>query len=67
MTPCHARNTETFNSACCRAPLRKAGFCWQRNGEALLRRRKKTFFDGGADTQIHPIGDRLAELLRTGR
>lgn len=47
--------------------LRKPGFCWERDGERLLRRRKKTFFDREPTPSISTVGDRLVELLRTGQ
>ena len=50
-----------------RALLRKPGFSWQRDGEKLLRRRKKTFFDHEPTPSIATVGDRLVELLHTGR
>lgn len=50
-----------------RALLRKPGFCWERDGEQLLRRRKKSFYDREPMPSITPVGDRLTELLRTGR
>lgn len=50
-----------------RALLRKPGFSWQRDGEQLLRRRKKAFFDAEPTPSISTVGERLARLLRTGR
>ena len=50
-----------------RTLLRKPGFSWQRDGEKLLRRRKKTFFDHEPTPSIATVGDRLVELLHTGR
>jgi hypothetical protein len=47
-----------------RALLRKPGFSWPRDGEDLLRRRKKTFFDLETLPGILIVGARLAELLR---
>ncbi|MGH3716173.1 MAG: hypothetical protein ACRDT4_22320 [Micromonosporaceae bacterium] len=47
--------------------LRKPGFSWPRDGEKLLRRRKKPFFDHEPLPSISIIGERLAELLRTTR
>lgn len=50
-----------------RVLLRKPGFCWQRDGEDLLRRHKKGFFDTEPTPCVSPVGDRLTELLRGGR
>jgi hypothetical protein len=50
-----------------RALLRKPGFCWERDGEKLLRRWKKAYFDREPTPSISTIGERLAELLRTRR
>ncbi len=47
--------------------LRKPGFCWERDGEDLLRRRKKEFFDHAPTPGISVVGARLAELLRRKR
>ncbi|WP_405135599.1 hypothetical protein [Nocardia sp. NBC_01388] len=47
--------------------LGKPGFCWERDGEDLLRRRKKEFFDRASTPGISVVGARLAELLRGGR
>jgi hypothetical protein len=47
-----------------RALLRKPGFTWERDGENLLRRHKKTFFDRDPTPSISTVGERLAELLR---
>lgn len=47
--------------------LGKPGFCWDRDGEALLRRRKKEFFDRAPTPSISVVGERLAELLRRNR
>lgn len=47
-----------------RTLLRKPGFTWARDGEKLLRRRKKAFFDREPLPSISTIGERLAELLR---
>ncbi len=43
--------------------LRKPGFSWQRDGEELLRRRKKSFFDREPRPRISTVGDRVVELL----
>lgn len=50
-----------------RALLRKTGFSWSRDGEKLLRRHKKAFFDREPTPSISVIGKRLAELLRAAR
>lgn len=50
-----------------RALLRKPGFSWSRDGESLLRRHKKWFFDREPLPSISIIGERLAELLRAAR
>jgi hypothetical protein len=50
-----------------RALLRKPGFSWPRDGEALLRRRKKAHFDRQATPCISTMGERLTELLRATR
>lgn len=50
-----------------RALLRKPGFSWSRDGEKLLRRHKKSFFDREPVPSISLIGGRLAELLRGAR
>ena len=47
-----------------RTLLRKTGFSWARDGEDLLRRRKKTHFDRESLPSISTVGERLAELLR---
>ncbi|MEW1660082.1 hypothetical protein [Streptomyces sp. NPDC093707] len=48
-----------------RALLRKPAFTWERDGEALLRRRKKSHYAREPLPSITLVGDRLAELLRT--
>jgi hypothetical protein len=50
-----------------RALLRKPDFSWSRDGEKLLRRRKKSFFDREPMPSVSIIGERLAEILRTTR
>jgi hypothetical protein len=50
-----------------RALLRKPAFSWERDGEELLRRRKKTYFDRDPAPSISTVGDRLAELLHASR
>jgi hypothetical protein len=47
--------------------LSKPGFSWARDGEKLLRRNKKSFFDCEPTPSISIIGERLAELLGTTR
>jgi hypothetical protein len=47
-----------------RTLLRKPRFSWTRDGEDLLRRRKKTHFDREPLPSISTVGERLAELLR---
>lgn len=47
-----------------RALLRKPGFSWARDGEALLRRRKKSFHATEPRPGTTVLGQRLAELLR---
>jgi hypothetical protein len=46
-----------------RALLRKPDFSWSRDGEKLLQRRKKSFFDHEPMPSVSIIGDRLADLL----
>ena len=46
------------------ALLRKPSFSWSRDGEKLLRREKKSFFDREPRPRISVIGERLTELLR---
>jgi hypothetical protein len=48
-----------------RTLLRKPGFSWSRDGEKLLRREKKSFFDREPTPSISIVGGRLAELLGT--
>ncbi len=50
-----------------RAGRSKSQFSWERDGEALLRRRKKEFFEREPRPGFAPVGDRVAELLRAGR
>lgn len=50
-----------------RTLLRKPGFSWSRDGEKLLQRHKKPFFDREPMPSVSIIGERLAELLRTTR
>jgi hypothetical protein len=47
-----------------RALLRKPGFSWSRDGEKLLRRHKKSFFDHEPLPSVSIVGTRLAELIR---
>ncbi|MEO6084207.1 MAG: hypothetical protein ABIQ18_14000 [Umezawaea sp.] len=50
-----------------RALLRKPGFSWSRDGEKVLQRRKKSFFDREPMPSVSIVGERLAELLRATR
>lgn len=50
-----------------RALLRKPGFSWSRDGDNLLRRHKKSYFDREPLPSISIVGARLAELLRKAR
>ncbi|MGW7364066.1 hypothetical protein ACWGI8_11700 [Streptomyces sp. NPDC054841] len=50
-----------------RALLRKPAFTWERDGEELLRRRKKSHCTHEPLPSITPVGARLAELLRAER
>ncbi|WP_410618527.1 hypothetical protein [Amycolatopsis sp. cmx-8-4] len=50
-----------------RALLRKPGFFWSRDGEKLLGRHKKAFFDSEPLPSVSLVGNRLAELLRATR
>jgi hypothetical protein len=47
-----------------RALLRKPGFSWARDGEALLRQGKKSYFACEPRPSTTVLGERLAELLR---
>ncbi len=47
-----------------RALLRRPGITWSRDGEKLLQRYKKPFFDREPLPAVSVIGGRLAELLR---
>ncbi|WP_246561451.1 hypothetical protein [Streptomyces roseirectus] len=44
--------------------LRKPAFTWEADGEALLRRRKKSHYAREPLPGFTPVGSRLAELLR---
>jgi hypothetical protein len=46
-----------------RALLRKPGFSWERDGEELLRRHKKAYFERDPTPGVSTVGERLAELL----
>ena len=46
-----------------RTLLRKPGFTWSRDGEKLLRREKKPYFDREPVPSVSIIGQRLVELL----
>jgi hypothetical protein len=50
-----------------RALLRKPRFSWRRDGEKLLRRHKKAYFDREPTPSISTVGERLTELLRAAR
>ncbi|MPY98204.1 MAG: hypothetical protein GEU97_09435 [Actinophytocola sp.] len=50
-----------------RKTLGKPNFVWERDGENLLRKRKKEFFDSEPTPSVFTIGDRLTELLRETR
>ncbi|MGW2366002.1 hypothetical protein ACWCZ5_10530 [Streptomyces sp. NPDC001667] len=50
-----------------RALLRKPAFSWERDGEELLRRRKKSHYDHEPLPSVTPVGARLAQLLRAQR
>ncbi len=50
-----------------RALLRKPGFTWARDGEKLLQRHKRSFFDREPEPSVSVIGERLAQLLRGAR
>jgi hypothetical protein len=43
--------------------LRRPGFDWTRDGEALLRERKATFYDRPAQPSTSPISNRLAAYV----
>ncbi|MFI6285615.1 hypothetical protein ACIBCM_12805 [Streptomyces sp. NPDC051018] len=47
--------------------LRKPSFTWGEHGEALLRRRKPWYYENEPRPGVSVIGDRLSELLGTGR
>ncbi|MBH1938546.1 hypothetical protein I5Q34_30530 [Streptomyces sp. AV19] len=47
-----------------RTLLRKPAFAWERDGEELLRLRKKSHYDHEPLPGITPVGTRLAQLLR---
>uniref|UniRef100_UPI0006844D34 hypothetical protein n=1 Tax=unclassified Streptomyces TaxID=2593676 RepID=UPI0006844D34 len=47
--------------------LRKPAFTWERDGEALLRRRKKSHYEREPLPGMTPVGTRLAELLHRGK
>jgi hypothetical protein len=49
-----------------RALLRKPEFSWARDGEDLLHKRKKAFFEREPVPGVTVLGERLAELLRRG-
>lgn len=47
--------------------LGKPGFVWERDGEKLLRRRKKDYVDRQPLPSVSAMGDRLTELLQATR
>lgn len=49
------------------ALLRKPAFSWERDGEELLRRRKKSHYDHEPLPSVTPVGARLIQLLRSQR
>ncbi|MFE9313384.1 hypothetical protein ACFYM5_38390 [Streptomyces sp. NPDC006706] len=59
----HPENADTVF----RALLRKPAFTWERDGEELLRRRKKSHYRHKPLPSVTPVGARLAELLRGER
>ncbi|MFV2119095.1 hypothetical protein ACE14D_11860 [Streptomyces sp. Act-28] len=61
-----AAHPETVD-AVFRKLLRKPGFTWSEHGEALLRRRKPWYYESDPRPGVSVIGDRLSELLGTGR
>lgn len=61
-----ARHPEGVDRAF-RALLRKPTLRWEQDGEHLLRRHKKHFFDREPMPSIPLVGERLAQLLRAGR
>jgi hypothetical protein len=50
-----------------RTLLRKPSFHWEQDGEQLLQRRKKHFFNREPMPSITPVGERLTQLLHAGR
>jgi hypothetical protein len=48
-----------------RALLRKPGFSWERDGEALLRDRKKAYVDREPVPHFSIVGSRLGQLFRS--
>jgi hypothetical protein len=50
-----------------RKVLRKPGFTWTEDGESLLRRRKREFYEREPRPSVSVIGTRLSELAATGR
>jgi hypothetical protein len=55
----HLENADTVF----RTLLRKPAFTWERDGEELLRRRKKSHYGHEPMPSVTPVGARLAELL----
>ncbi|MET7929836.1 hypothetical protein ABZT43_39025 [Streptomyces sp. NPDC005349] len=58
----HPENADTVF----RALLRKPSFSWARHGQALLRRRKKSWYGRETWPGVTVLGDRLSELVRSG-
>ena len=47
-----------------RKVLRQPNFTWAEHGEALLRRRKRWYYEHAPRPDISVLGARLSELLR---
>lgn len=47
-----------------RTVLGKPEFCWDRDGEQMLRRRKKQYYDREPTPGVSVLGERLLELLK---
>ncbi|MET7660853.1 hypothetical protein ABZS99_18395 [Streptomyces sp. NPDC005463] len=58
----HPENADTVF----RALLRKPSFSWARHGQALLHRRKKSWYGRETWPGVTVLGDRLSELVRSG-
>ncbi|MFI8367506.1 hypothetical protein [Streptomyces sp. NPDC085466] len=61
-----AAHPETVD-AVFRKLLRKPGFTWNEDGDALLRRRKPWYYESAPRPGVSVIGDRLGRLLGEGR